>query len=1260
MTPRKKLIEVALPLPWINDASAYDKMPGIGAHPKGIHHWWARLPLPVARAVLFASVVDDPSSHPEKFPTVEAQERERERLFGILRKMMQPRLHEHPEVYAEARAEMLKYCDGHLSPVLDPFAGGGSIPLEAARLGMEAYAGDQNPVAVLLNKCYLEVVPRWTDWPPVNPEATFLGTRAPRPHPTPTHKGWHSRGFIPHLDEPDRVQFITFRLHDSVPAEVIIRWRDELRVADGVAADDPRMVELRRRIEAYEDAGKGMCYLRDERIAKVVQDALLHFDGERYRLLAWCIMPNHVHVLIETLPGHRLSDIVHSWKSFTANEANRLLGRTGAFWQREYFDRFIRDETHLRATIEYIENNPVKAGLVRSASEWRFSSASASGSAATGSAAFQAAQAAPIISGKDAGAPSASNVSGKDAGAPSSPRWRGAAGLATDVRYYGRVILQRAQERIGHLYPPVKVTAEMAAEHPHLKAYVGRELPVIAWIWARTVPSPNPAARGAHVPLMSTFWLSSKKESEAWLEPVIERTGSTAGSAAFQAASNISGNDAGAPSASSISGNDAGAPSASSISGNDAGAPSAPRWRFRVRTGPPPDREAVKAGTKTGRAQFRCLLTGDPITDDYIKAQGQAGRMHARLVAIVADTGRGRVYLPATEEQEAVARKAHPAWKPEEPLQEKAADQLPLYGMSRYFQLFTPRQRTALVTLSDLIREVRADVRRDAASAGLQPAEADAYADAVATFLALALDRCADFNCALSTWKPSGQQQMHLFGRQAIPMVWDFAEANLLGEKAICWVNAVDILADAVETLDARTTGHARPVDAAQPWDGLKNVLVSTDPPYYDNIGYAALSDFFYVWLRRTIGDLYPELFGTILVPKEPELVAAPERFGGDKRKAKEHFEQGFRRAFAILREKMDPRFPLTVYYAFKQDDAESGADEDAGNAGVSPAIEECDQDGRAPRSAPRSASRIDRTTGWETMLTALIETGFQITATWPVRASQRWRMNAMEANALASYIVIACRPRPGDAPGTDRRSFVAELKRELPMALRHLQQGNIAPVDFAQAAIGPGMAIFSKYSKVLEASGRPMSVRTALALINQTLTEVLSEQEDEFDADTRWAIAWYEQHGFEEGEFGDAELLSKAKVTTVVGLVEGGIVVSRGGKVRLLRPEELPDDWNPDKDRRISVWEVTHHLVKVYWTQQKGERATADLLRRLGSRADYARELAYRLFSIAEKKGRSADAQGYNALVLGWGELAKLAQEQASYKQAELFSTEN
>jgi len=639
----KKLIEVALPLPEINDASAYDKMPGIGPHPKGIHHWWARLPLPVSRAVLFASVVDDPSSHPEKFPTEEAQEKERERLFGIIRKMMQPQLHKHPEVYAEARAEMLKYCDGKLPPLLDPFAGGGSIPLEAARLGMEAYAGDINPVAVLLCKCYLELVPRWADWPPVNPE-----------------------------------------------------------------------------------------------------------------------------------------------------DRRKIGGKHG---------------------------------------------------------------------------------------------WRGSTGLAADVRYYGRVILERARERAGHFYPPVKVTAEMAAEHPHLKPYVGKELPVIAWIWARTVPSPNPAARGVHVPLMSTFWLSSKKGSEAWLEPVVDRA---------------------------------------------AGA-----WRFRVRTGAPPDREAVRAGTKTGRAMFRCLLTGDPIPDDYIRSEAKAGRLSARLVAIVAEGQRGRVYLPSVEEHERIGGADLANWRPAEPVTNPChdVDRLPMYGMPTWADAFTPRQLTAMVTLSDLVREVRADVRRDALAAGLSDGEADAYTTAVTTFLALALDRCADFNNSLCGWTPSNQKVMHLFGRQAIPMVWDFAEANLLGDSVGGWSTCSDYVAKCIETTAASQDGHARPIDAASPWDGLRNVLVSTDPPYYDNIGYAALSDFFYVWLRRTIGDLYPDLFGTILVPKEPELVAAPERFDGDKRKAKEHFEQGFRRAFATLREKMDPRFPLTVYYAFKQDDEESGADEESGES---------------------------------------------------------------------------------------------------------------------------------------------------------------------------------------------------------------------------------------------------------------------------------------------------------------------------------------
>jgi putative DNA methylase len=568
-----------------------------------------------------------------------------------------------------------------------------------------------------------------------------------------------------------------------------------------------------------------------------------------------------------------------------------------------------------------------------------------------------------------------------------------------------------------------------------------------------------------------------------------------------------------------------------------------------------------------------------------------------------------------------------------------------------------------MVTLSDLVREVRAEVRRDALAAGLSDAEADAYAATVTTFLALALDRCADNNNALCRWRAPNPALINLFARQAIPMVWDFCEGNTLGEAIGSWYVCVEREAECLETLSVGTTpiGHARPIDAAgsagvppaqeSDQDGrAPRFLVSTDPPYYDNIPYSNLSDFFYVWLRRTIGDLYPDLFGTILVPKEPELVAAPERFDGDKRKAKEHFEEGFRRAFAVLREKMDPRFPLTVYYAFKQDDLEGEERMESQEQSMEPQVSSL-----TPHSSPLSP-QPDRTTGWETMLTALVETGFQVTATWPVRASQAWRMRAMGSNALASYIVLACRPRPADAPQTDRRSFVAELKRELPVALRRLQQGNIAPVDFAQAAIGPGMAIYSRYSRILEASGRPMSVRTALALINQTLTEVLSEQEDEFDADTRWAIAWYEQHGFEEGEFGEADVLARAKNTSVNGMVDAGILWARRGKVRLLRPDELPKDWDPARDHRFTMWEATHHLLRVYYYEKRGDLATAQLLRKLRFQADLARDLSYRLFALAEKKGRSQDAQAYNALVLGWAEVARLAQEHETLEQAELF----
>jgi putative DNA methylase len=933
MTYRKKLIEVALPLPEINDASAFDKRPGIGPHPKGIHHWWARLPLPTARAVLFAAVVDDPSSHSEKWPTEEGQNAERERLFGILRRMMSKRLHEHPEVYADARAEILKHCDGRVPSVFDPFAGGGSIPLEANRLGFKTYAADLNPVAVLLNRCNLELAPRWLNHSPVNPE--------------------------------DR----------------------------------------------------------------------------------------------------------------------RSIGGTDP--------------------------------------------------------------------------------------------WRGTHALATDVRYYGRLVWERARAKIGHLYPKVRLPNELG----------GGEVNVIAWIWARTVVSPDPAARGKQVPLVSTYRLSSKRDSEAWLDPVVDRVAGT--------------------------------------------------YRFDVRTGTPKDPEAVRAGTKVGKG-FRCLLTDTPIPFDYIRREGRHGRLGSVMLAVVADLSRRRGFVKATGDQVEAAGSATPYGFPESDLPDEALGfRVQNYGIRHHWQMFTPRQLTAMVTLSDLVREIGMDVRHDAAAAGLVDADIEAYARTVMTFLALALSRCADHNNALCRWdqSPAGQRVKQLFGRNAIPMVWDFAEANILGDTSVCWSSAVDITAEGIESLVSfeGAEGVAQQIDATSGIDGLSDLLISTDPPYYDNIGYAALSDFFYVWLRRTMGHLHPDLFGTVLVPRLAELTASPELFAGDKEKAREHFEAGFRRAFTAMRDKMDRRFPLTVYYAFKQDDEESGA--------------EVDGTGR---------SGVDLTTGWETLLEALIASGFQITGTWPVRASQAWRMRAMGSNALASYIVLACRPRPTDSQQTDRRSLVADLKRELPSALRHLQQGSIAPVDFAQAAIGPGMAVYSRYSRILETTGKAMTVRAALSLINRTLTEVLSDQDDEFDADTRWAIAWFEQQGFADGEFGQAEVLSKAKVTSVAGLQQAGLIRSKGGKVRLLRPDELPAGWDPATDRRLTIWETTHHLIRVL--NAGGEVAAAELVAKLGTKAETSRELAYRLYSVCEHKKRAHEALAYNALVQSWPEIIRLAREKGM-AQAELFT---
>ena len=916
MFQNKKLIEVALPLPEINDASAYDKMPGIGPHPKGIHHWWARLPLPTARAILFASVIDDPSSHPDKFPTEEAQNKERERLFGMVRDLMQKKLHEKPEVYAKAREEMLKHAGGKLPPVLDPFSGGGSIPLEAARLGFEAHAADINPVAVLLNKCNLEMVPRWLNRNPVNPD---------------------------------------------------------------VQANAMRM--------------------------------------------------------------------------------------TG---------------------------------------------------------------------------------------------WSGAKGLAEDVRYYGNLIRKRAITKIGHLYPKVTLPKE----------HGGREANVIAWLWARTIKCPNPAC-GARAPLIRSFGLCSKKPNFIHAKPII--SGSTV--------------------------------------------------RFSIEHGGNAEKE-----TTSGKGA-RCIFCGQVISKAQVREAASKNGITDIPLSTVADIGRGKIYLSSDSVWVPEIAKPAISMIDQEMTNDRRWFSPPLYGWPKFSDIFSPRQLTTLVTLSDLVCDMAKDIHNDAKAASLSEDEATGYANAVTTFLALAIDRCADFNNSLCRWAPSNQKVMNLFGRQAIPMVWDFAEANILGDSVGAWDTCLNYVAECIEVIGKATVspGDATQVDAAGSWNDTPGLLVSTDPPYYDNIGYAALSDFFYIWLRRTVGGLYPDLFKTILVPKTPELTASPERFEGNKGKAKEHFESGFRMAFSTLREKMDSRFPLTIYYAFKQEDENTGGDD-------------------ASETESSSGNGVDLTTGWETLLEALLGSGFQITATWPVRASQKWRMVSMGTNALASYIVLACRPRPVAAPQCTRRDFLNALKKELPPALAYLQQGNIAPVDLAQAAIGPGMAIFSRYSKVLESSGKAMTVRTALVLINQMLDEVLGEQESEYDSDTRWALSWFEKYGMEEGEFGDAQTLSRAKNTAINGLVEAGIVVSRGGNVRLLKREELLQSWNPATDKRLAVWKATQHLIQTL--DQEGETGAALLLRKMGGAVgEMARELAYRLHKMCDGKKWSAEAQVYNGLILAWPELTKLAQ---------------
>ncbi|HET7201414.1 MAG TPA: hypothetical protein VFI80_11440, partial [Burkholderiales bacterium] len=777
--------------------------------------------------------------------------------------------------------------------------------------------------------------------------------------------------------------------------------------------------------------------------------------------------------------------------------------------------------------------------------------------------------------------------------------WRGAHGLAEDVRYYGRWMRDEAEKRIGHLYPKVEVTAEMAEERPDLKKYVQRELTVIAWLWVRTVKSPNPAFSKIDVPLASSFILTPMEGREAYIKPLIE----------------------------------------------------GPCYRFAVQVGKPKDTEAVKCGTRArgSRNGFLCLMSGTPIPFEYLRTEAKAHRMGVRLMAVVAEGENERIYLPPTPAIEAVALSARPQGYPEAELPEQALGfRVQEYGMTRWCDLFTNRQLVALTTFSNLVGEAHERLKRDAIAAGMPnenngsaaaDANATTYADAVAIYLGFLVSKLADKGSTICTWDagPSSSRTATgrsarvatvrvTFARQTLSMTWDFAEVNFFSDSVGSLDTVLKTLIAPLDYLPIGTpSGTSFQHDATEQMGDLRGSVISTDPPYYDNIGYADLSDFFYVWLRKSLMPVFPELFSSVAVPKSEELVAYSYRHGG-KQKAEAFFLAGMTRAMRCAAEEANLAFPVTIFYAFKQ--------------------------------AESKTSESTASTGWETFLEAVIRAGFGVTGTWPMRTELSSRMRSRESNALASSIVLVCRPRGADAGTATRREFIAELKSEFPAALAELQRGNIAPVDLAQAAIGPGMAVYTRFAQVLDARGNPLSVREALALINQNLDEALAEQEGDFDTDSRWALAWFEQYGFAEGEYGVAETLSKAKNTSVQGLKDAGILDRRspGGKVRLLRPKDLPAEWDPTTDARLTAWEMVHHLIRVL--EAGGESAAAGLVAKLGAKAEVARELCYRLYTLCERKKRAQEALAYNGLVQSWPEIMRLAREERvpAAQQEELF----
>jgi len=773
--------------------------------------------------------------------------------------------------------------------------------------------------------------------------------------------------------------------------------------------------------------------------------------------------------------------------------------------------------------------------------------------------------------------------------------WHGAQGLADDIRYYGRWIRDEAERRIGHLYPKVTLSRE----------YGRSEAKVIAWLWVRTVICPNPAC-GAHMPLASKWWLSKKKGKEAWIELQIDHQYKTI--------------------------------------------------KFEVRAGHPtsPQIKTIDAGScvtnsqgKKTKAAFECMVCKVGIAKgDYIDDEANRGRMGIMPLAMVVDGKQGRVYLPVNDVQaaleQALLQLSTPTINkkiPTEPARGTFASnaQGRIYGFKTFADYFTPRQLVSLISFSNLLPKVREQVLEDAHLASLAldktplnngDTSATAYADAITTYLGLGLSKLVDYNCTNVTWSHNRDQAAHAFTKQGLSMVWDFAEVNPLAGAAGDLTVTLNGIADVLEKgIPALHHGLCYQLDAALMPDFGIPLLISTDPPYYDNVSYADLADFFYIWLRRSLSSIYPDLFSTTLVPKTQELVVAPYRFNGDKDKARQFFEMGLGKAFERMRAIQHMDYPLTVYYAFKQSESETDT------------IEEDDSN-----HSPMATS----STGWETMLEGLIRSGFTITGTWPIRTERATRSIGLDTNVLASSIVLVCRPRPVDATIASRRQFLNALRAELPGKLKKLQHGSIAPVDLAQASIGPGMAIYSRYSKVVESDGSSMRVRTALQLINRALDEALAEQEGEYDAETRWAIAWFEQYAMNAGEYGIAETLSKAKNTSVQSLVDAGFLEARGGKVRLLKREELSRGWKPKANPRLTVWEVMQRMIHALLSGS-GEVGAGDILRQASTQGEVARDLAYRLYTVCERKGWAQEALAYNSLVTSWSEISRLAHREAS-----------